>query len=81
MVSVMPDNAIGAAALGELRRRGIDVAGVAVTDGRLELYFLETGSGNRASRVLYDRAHSAPTFMKALITFTGFSETKGNPKM
>jgi 2-dehydro-3-deoxygluconokinase len=59
MVSVVPDNAIGSAALGELRRRGVDVAGVRKADGRLGLYFLETGSGNRASRVLYDRAHSA----------------------
>jgi len=59
MVSVVPDNAIGAAALGELRRRGVDVAGVSAADGRMGLYFLETGSGNRASRVLYDRAHSA----------------------
>jgi len=59
MASVVPDNAIGAAALGELRRHGVDVTGIDVTDGRLGLYFLEIGSGNRASRVLYDRAHSA----------------------
>lgn len=59
LVSVVPNNAIGSAALGELRRRNVDVARVAVTDGRLGLYFLEAGSGNRASRVLYDRAHSA----------------------
>jgi len=59
LVSVVPDNAIGAAALGELRRRGVDVTRVAVADGRMGLYYLETGSGNRASRVLYDRTHSA----------------------
>lgn len=59
LVSVVPDNAIGAAALGELRRHGVDVAGVATAEGRMGLYFLEPGSGNRASRVLYDRAHSA----------------------
>jgi len=59
LVSVVPANAIGAAALGELRRRGVDVVRVAVADGRMGLYFLETGAGIRASRVLYDRAYSA----------------------
>jgi 2-dehydro-3-deoxygluconokinase len=59
LISVVPDNAIGLAGLGELRRRGVNVDDVAVAEGRMGLYFLETGSGNRASRVLYDRAHSA----------------------
>lgn len=59
MVSVVPDNPLGAAAVGELRRHGVDTAGVAVGEGRMGLYFLETGALQRPSRVVYDRAHSA----------------------
>ncbi|TWI05782.1 2-dehydro-3-deoxygluconokinase [Luteimonas cucumeris] len=59
MVSVVPDNALGVATVGELRRHGVDVAAVHTGAGRQGLYFLATGAMHRASEVLYDRAQSA----------------------
>ncbi|MGJ7900969.1 sugar kinase [Lysobacter sp. 1R34A] len=59
MVSVVPDNPLGEAACGELRRHGVDTRAVSTAPGRMGLYFLETGAIQRPSRVLYDRAGSA----------------------
>lgn len=59
MVSTVPDNALGRAAVGELRRHGVEVRGVATGAGRMGLYFLSPGAGVRASEITYDRAHSA----------------------
>jgi 2-dehydro-3-deoxygluconokinase len=59
MVGSVADNALGDAALGELRRHGIDVEDVLRRPGRMGLYFLATGAGHRPSEVLYDRADSA----------------------
>lgn len=53
------DNALGAAAVAELRRHGVDTRAVQAAPGRMGLYFLETGAGHRPSSVLYDRADSA----------------------
>lgn len=53
------DNALGQAALGELRRHGVDTSAVLRRPGRMGLYFLETGALQRPSEVLYDRAASA----------------------
>lgn len=59
MVSVVPGNALGDAAIAELRRQGVDATRVARGDGRMGLYFLEPGAGQRAGIVTYDRADSA----------------------
>ncbi|QEO24843.1 sugar kinase [Xanthomonas translucens] len=59
MVSVLPDNPLGEAAAGELRRHGVDTRGVRFVPGRMGLYFLTTGAGHRPSEVTYDRAGSA----------------------
>lgn len=59
MASVVPDNRLGLAAIGELRRHGVDGAAVRVMPGRMGLYFLTRGAGLRASDIVYDRAHSA----------------------
>lgn len=59
MASVLPDNVLGRAALGELRRHGVDTRGIAWGDGRMGLYFLSQGAVRRPSEVLYDRADSA----------------------
>jgi len=58
-VSIVPDNALAHAALGELRRWNVDTRGVRIGEGRLGLYLLTPGAGSRPSDVLYDRAHSA----------------------
>jgi 2-dehydro-3-deoxygluconokinase len=59
MVSVAADNALGRAGIDELRRHGVDTSGVHLSPGRMGLYFLTPGAGQRASQVLYDRAASA----------------------
>src|SRR6188508_220523 len=59
MVSIVPPNALGAAALAELRRHSVDVSGVLTRPGRMGLYFLTPGAVSRSSSVLYDRAGSA----------------------
>src|SRR5690606_32137354 len=59
MLGTVADNALGRAALGELRRHGVDTGGVRLAPGRMGLYFLATGAGHRPSEVLYDRAGSA----------------------
>lgn len=59
VAGVLPDNAIGRAARDELRRHGVDVSRLAFAAGRMGLYFLTPGAGQRPSQVLYDRADSA----------------------
>jgi len=59
MVSRVPDNALGEAAIGHLRRHGVDAAAVARAPGRMGLYFLAPGAGVRASEIVYDREGSA----------------------
>lgn len=58
MVSVLPDNPLGRAAIEELRKHGVEPA-VQTGPGRMGLYFLAPGAVKRASEVLYDRAFSA----------------------
>lgn len=58
-VSVVSDNALGTAALGELQRYGIQTSSVRRTANRMGLYFLSTGAVLRPSEIVYDRAHSA----------------------
>lgn len=58
-VTVLPDNAIADACVRELRGFGVDVSGIVRAGDRMGIYFLETGSNQRPSKVLYDRAHSA----------------------
>lgn len=59
LLGTVADNALGHAALGELRRYGVDTRRVRLAAGRMGLYFLATGAGLRPSEVLYDRAGSA----------------------
>jgi 2-dehydro-3-deoxygluconokinase len=59
MLGTVADNALGRAALGEVRRHGVDTRAVRLAEGRMGLYFLAVGAGHRPSEVLYDRAASA----------------------
>jgi 2-dehydro-3-deoxygluconokinase len=58
-VSVIPNNPIGDACLGELRRLGVDTSLIVRKGDRLGIYFLEAGANQRPSKVVYDRSHSA----------------------
>ena len=57
-VTRIPGSEIGHAALGEVRRYGVDTTPAVYGGDRLGLYYLEMGAGNRSSKVIYDRAHS-----------------------
>lgn len=59
VASRVPDNPLGRAAIGYLRRHGVDASGVATAAGRMGLYFLSPGAGLRASEIVYDREASA----------------------
>jgi 2-dehydro-3-deoxygluconokinase len=58
-VTKLPDNDIGQAAIGSLRRYGVNTSEIIRGGDRVGIYFLEKGASQRASKVIYDRAHSA----------------------
>ena len=58
-VSKVPTHEIGQAAVNSLRALGVDTTNIARGGERLGIYFLEKGASQRASKVVYDRAHSA----------------------
>lgn len=64
-VTALPSNDWGDRALTTLRGFGVDVAHVRRGAGRMGVYFLESGAGPRASRVIYDRADAAVAKLKA----------------
>jgi len=57
-VSALPSNPIADSALQTLMHFGIDISYVKRTCGRMGIYYLETGSNQRASNVVYDREYS-----------------------
>lgn len=58
-VSKVPAHEIGQCAINALRRYGVETDYIARGGDRLGIYFLETGASMRASKVIYDRAHSS----------------------
>ncbi|MBQ2699919.1 MAG: sugar kinase, partial [Clostridia bacterium] len=57
-VSVLPTNDIGTACIRELRGFGVDTTRLVRKEGRMGIYYLETGAVQRPSKVIYDRAGS-----------------------
>ncbi|MBR8538425.1 sugar kinase, partial [Carboxylicivirga sediminis] len=55
----LPQNEMGRACMMELRKYGVDTSQIIYGGERLGIYFLETGAVARASKVVYDRAHSS----------------------
>ena len=64
-VTVLPKNDIADACIRELRGFGVDTSKIVRGDGRLGIYYLETGAVQRPSKVVYDRAGSAIAEAKA----------------
>ncbi|WP_194776552.1 sugar kinase [Pararhodonellum marinum] len=58
-VTAMPDHDIGHAASRYLRQTGVDTSQVYFKEGRMGLYFLENGTMQRASKIIYDRFDAA----------------------
>jgi 2-dehydro-3-deoxygluconokinase len=64
-VTVLPDpNPLAESCIGELRRFGVDTSPIVRGKGRMGLYFLEPGAGQRPTAVFYDRAASAMAMAK-----------------
>lgn len=58
-VTALPRNALGDAAVAELRRFGVDTGRIVRQGERVGIYFLEAGANQRPSKVFYDRSHSS----------------------
>lgn len=58
-VSKLPTHEIGQAAVNDLRRYGVDTSLIVRGGERIGIYYLEKGASQRASNVIYDRAHSS----------------------
>src|SRR5262249_48394576 len=53
-VTVLPEkNPVSDAAIGELRRLGVDTSFIVRGKGRVGIYYLESGANQRPSRVVY----------------------------
>src|SRR5918999_3883643 len=63
-VTRLPAHAIGEAAVKALRHEGVRVDHVVRGGERVGIYFAESGASQRASAVIYDRAHSAVSELK-----------------
>jgi 2-dehydro-3-deoxygluconokinase len=64
-VTKLPKNPFGDGAIQSLRGLGVDTTKIARGGDRIGVYFLETGASQRASVVVYDRAGSAISGVKA----------------
>jgi 2-dehydro-3-deoxygluconokinase len=58
-VTRLPKNDMGQRAINELRGLGVGTEFIVRGGERIGIYFLESGASQRASKVTYDRAHSA----------------------
>lgn len=58
-VTRLPENDIGQSVLMELRKHNVGTDYIIKGGDRVGIYFLETGSVARPSKVIYDRAHSS----------------------
>ena len=58
-VTRLPQNDLGQSVLMELRKHNVGTSQILMGGERLGIYFLETGSVSRPSKVIYDRAHSS----------------------
>ncbi len=58
-VTRLPENDIAESCIMDLRKHNVGVSNIIRGGDRMGIYFLETGAVARASKVVYDRAHSA----------------------
>ncbi len=58
-VSAIPKNPIGDACIATLKKHSVNTGYISRKGERLGIYFVEKGASQRASNVVYDRAHSS----------------------
>ncbi len=59
LITALPDNPVGDGCIEELRRHGVDTSMIRRSGERVGIYYAETGSCCRPSKVIYDRAGSS----------------------
>jgi 2-dehydro-3-deoxygluconokinase len=64
LVSCVPPTDVGDACINYFRQYGVDTSHVRRSGERMGLFYLETGANQRASKVIYDRNHSAITQLR-----------------
>lgn len=57
-ITALPDDIIGKTALSQLRFHGVETSDIIFNDGRIGIYFVESGYSQRPSKVIYDRKYS-----------------------
>lgn len=63
-VTRLPQNDIGQSVIMDLKKHSVGTSQIIFGGERLGIYFLETGAVSRASKVIYDRAHSSISEIK-----------------
>lgn len=63
-ITVLPNNDFGKTACSYMQFHGVDTSKILFHDGRMGLYFVESGFSNRATKVVYDRANSVISQIK-----------------
>lgn len=58
-VTCIPENDLGDSLLGNLKWYGVGISRIKRGEGKMGVYFLETGAAQRSSRIVYDRFGSA----------------------
>ncbi|MDR1757088.1 MAG: sugar kinase [Culturomica sp.] len=58
-ITRLPENDIARSCVMDLKKYGVGTSSIVYGGERLGIYFLETGAVARASKVVYDRAHSS----------------------
>lgn len=64
-ITVLPNNVIGDECIKELRRFGVDVSKIKRGNGRMGIYYLESGANQLPSKVVYDRENSSIALAKS----------------
>lgn len=64
-VTALPSNAVGDGCIQELRKWGVDTSLIIRREGRMGIYYLESGANQRPSTVIYDRSDSVISKMGA----------------
>lgn len=63
-ITRLPDNDIGRSVIMDLKKHSVGTDNIIFGGDRLGIYFLETGSVSRPSKVVYDRSHSSVSEIK-----------------
>ncbi len=58
-ITAFPNNDLGKSAYNYLRQYGVNTEHIVFNEGRMGLYFLESGAMQRTSKIIYDRFNSA----------------------